>query len=162
MSSKLRKKGLNRVKRTYRAHDSLNIEVAFSFRLKSFLVYFQFNQTVTFSSNVFQVKRILFYFYKDSCLSLSCCVQIFQSLLCNTFANDIWLIVRDIYWIFFAPNVTIIICFRKILEREDELFIVGNILKSLEVSEEKVKIIFIFIVLRYVSRLLNVLKVKLN
>lgn len=29
---------------------------------------------------------------------------------------------------------------RKILEREDELFIVGNILKSLEVSEEKVKV----------------------
>lgn len=28
---------------------------------------------------------------------------------------------------------------RKIMEREDELFIVGNILKSLEVSEEKVK-----------------------
>ena len=27
---------------------------------------------------------------------------------------------------------------RKIMEREDELFIVGNILKSLEVSEEKV------------------------
>jgi len=32
--------------------------------------------------------------------------------------------------------------FRKILEREDELFIVGNILKSLEVSEEKVKKLF--------------------
>lgn len=32
--------------------------------------------------------------------------------------------------------------FRKILEREDELFIVGNILKSLEVSEEKVTIVF--------------------
>lgn len=27
--------------------------------------------------------------------------------------------------------------YRKIVEREDELFIVGNILKSLEVSEEK-------------------------
>lgn len=32
---------------------------------------------------------------------------------------------------------------RKIMEREDELFIVGNILKSLEVSEEKVIIIII-------------------
>lgn len=32
--------------------------------------------------------------------------------------------------------------FRKILEREDELFIVGNILKSLEVSEEKVTLVF--------------------
>lgn len=33
--------------------------------------------------------------------------------------------------------------FRKILEREDELFIVGNILKSLEVSEEKVTLILL-------------------
>lgn len=33
--------------------------------------------------------------------------------------------------------------FRKILEREDELFIVGNILKSLEVSEEKVIVFYI-------------------
>lgn len=31
--------------------------------------------------------------------------------------------------------------FRKILEREDELFIIGNIFKSLEVSEEKVDIL---------------------
>lgn len=31
---------------------------------------------------------------------------------------------------------------RKIIEREDELFIVGNILKSLEVSEEKVNDVF--------------------
>lgn len=36
----------------------------------------------------------------------------------------------------------IIMHFRKILEREDELFIVGNILKSLEVSEEKVTLVF--------------------
>lgn len=35
--------------------------------------------------------------------------------------------------------------FRKILEREDELFIVGNILKSLEVSEEKVKHILLYL-----------------
>lgn len=34
-----------------------------------------------------------------------------------------------------------ILCFRKILEREDELFIIGNIFKSLEVSEEKVGIL---------------------
>lgn len=39
-------------------------------------------------------------------------------------------------------DINIIMHFRKILEREDELFIVGNILKSLEVSEEKVKIAF--------------------
>lgn len=34
-----------------------------------------------------------------------------------------------------------VIFYRKILEREDELFIVGNIFKSLEVSEEKVDIL---------------------
>lgn len=36
-------------------------------------------------------------------------------------------------------NIRDRLCLRKIIEREDELFIVGNILKSLEVSEEKVK-----------------------
>jgi len=38
-------------------------------------------------------------------------------------------------------NIRRMLCFRKILEREDELFIVGNIFKSLEVSEEKVDIL---------------------
>lgn len=33
--------------------------------------------------------------------------------------------------------------YSKIMEREDELFIVGNILKSLEVSEEKVIIYYL-------------------
>jgi len=42
----------------------------------------------------------------------------------------------------FRICINVIMHFRKILEREDELFIVGNILKSLEVSEEKVKIVF--------------------
>lgn len=37
----------------------------------------------------------------------------------------------------FKFRLLIVLC-RKIAEREDELFIVGNILKSLEVSEEKV------------------------
>lgn len=64
---------------------------------------------------------------------------------------------RKLFWINFSILlISSITIHRKIMEREDELFIVGNILKSLEVSEEKVKFYLTLFIDAYFNNIFNI------